>query len=800
MEYLLLVVIILQAVILRQEGRRFSELTSEIQELKRKTNLLLQKLQNAPSEKAQIKAKVEETKVDAHLPNVEAARVEVVPQKVEPVLAESVMANHDRQRLMKESTPVAKEEVTMKEDRRMGDKVLPDGNKKVEYKLKKKRVSKPINYEKYIGENLFGKIGILILVVGIGLFVKYAIDKDWINETMRTVLGFIAGAVLLVLAERFRKSYRTFSSLLAGGASAVFYLTVTIAFQSYQLFSQTAAFVILVGITMLMTALSVWYDRRELAIISLIGGFLAPFLVSHGEGNYLVLYTYLAILNLGMFGLSLYKKWAELPLISFAFTYFILLIYVCVEFVFNTATEETVVVAGHLFLFATLFYFIFLLPVLSILKNEKTKINRYLVFVVIGNSFIYLGLGKLFLSHMLLTFDFSGLLSLSIAVTNLMILLGLRKRREEFRLLVYTLTGLAVTFVSIAIPLMWEARLVTMAWAVEMVMLLWLYVKSGSRVYEKGAFVLMLLTALSFCYAFSVRTIYVLNPDTIFLNRIFATNLFVGLSIGAFALLMQRYREFFCKARLLKYHPWNAIMLVASVLLLYYTFVLEFSFHLSDPVNDRVIHLFTTVCLLGISYGFRKRFPIRNCPMLYIIGIGLTVLLYLYNVSVGRIAAPATVALCFALTWLTAVVAVLHLVYVSRLYYVDKGVQKVYTIYLNIIATVLWLSLIYLFLRQLGMPDEYNAGFSVALAIAGFVQMSLGMRLHQKVLRVISLFTFGIVLLKLVLVDMWAMPTVGKIIVFILLGAMLLVLSFLYQKLKNVLFGEAESEDDLTEK
>ncbi|HEY9551356.1 MAG TPA: DUF2339 domain-containing protein, partial [Prevotella sp.] len=46
-----------------------------------------------------------------------------------------------------------------------------------------------INYEKYIGENLFGKIGILVFIIGIGFFVKYAIDRNWINETLRTALG-----------------------------------------------------------------------------------------------------------------------------------------------------------------------------------------------------------------------------------------------------------------------------------------------------------------------------------------------------------------------------------------------------------------------------------------------------------------------------------------------------------------------------------------------------------------------------------------------------------------------------------
>lgn len=76
---------------------------------------------------------------------------------------------------------------------------------------------KKVDYEKYIGENLFGKIGILVLVVGMGLFVKYAIDKNWINEVFRTVLGFAVGGGLLFLSQRLKKTYRTFSSLLAGG-------------------------------------------------------------------------------------------------------------------------------------------------------------------------------------------------------------------------------------------------------------------------------------------------------------------------------------------------------------------------------------------------------------------------------------------------------------------------------------------------------------------------------------------------------------------------------------------------------
>ena len=227
---------------------------------------------------------------------------------------------------------------------------------------------KQVNYEKFIGENLFGKIGILVFVIGVGFFVKYAIDKDWINETLRTVLGFLTGSALLVVAERLQKSTAHSAPCLRVRLCR-FHLTVAIAFSFFiTFFPQTVAFIILIAITLFMSILSVLYDRRELAIISLVGGFLAPFLVSTGNGNYLVLFTYMSILNLGMFGLSIYKKWGELPVIAFIFTYVVMGIFLLTGF-----TTGSTHISVHLFIFATLFYFIFLLPILSILRIEAIE-------------------------------------------------------------------------------------------------------------------------------------------------------------------------------------------------------------------------------------------------------------------------------------------------------------------------------------------------------------------------------------------------------------------------------------------
>ena len=57
------------------------------------------------------------------------------------------------------------------------------------------------------------------------------------------------------------------------------YFTIAISFHQYHIFSQTAAFCIMVIITVLAVALAFAYDRIELAIIALVGGFATPFIL-----------------------------------------------------------------------------------------------------------------------------------------------------------------------------------------------------------------------------------------------------------------------------------------------------------------------------------------------------------------------------------------------------------------------------------------------------------------------------------------------------------------------------------------
>ena len=644
------------------------------------------------------------------------------------------------------------------------------------------------NFEKYIGENLFGKIGILIFIIGIGFFVKYAIDQNWINETARTLMGYAVGAGMLVLAERLHKRYHTFSSLLAGGAFGIYYLITAIAFHYYALFSHTIAFVILCVTTIFMSAVSVLYDRKELAVTALVGGFIAPFIISTDSSSIISLQIYITILNIGMFCLAMYKKWAILPMVSFAFTYIILWGTTALG---SFSDSESVTTYPTLFAFATLFYVIFLLPVVFILRTQYGENTRLgLLGIITANSFMYLIYGDFLLQHFEASSDTTAYLAFFIAAVNLAIHLYLRFRVEGQDTLRNLMLGLAVTFASMGIPILFSAANVLMVWAAESVLLLWLFTKEKNRIYELASAVLLLLTLGALAYYRTTDTFIHDTGDSLFFNGAFFVTTFVSIAYYVVAVIMQFNKELFSDTkRLIAYTPCNAIAYALGFSILFLAFRDNFHFHLEQPISEYASLLTANIMLLGGALILRKRFEISENKLAYEISLYLAGILF--AMTVWNYTAPEGLLL----RWLMALVTIAYMAYCMRGQLLVTSNQRKLHIEYSIISTLMWLTLTRLLLITFNEVN-FSTAFSLSLGIAAFILMCIGMRYHSKEIRIVSLAEFGIVIGKLILNDVWAMPALGKIIVFISLGAILLILSFLYQKLKDALFNEDEKEQE----
>ena len=598
---------------------------------------------------------------------------------------------------------------------------------------------KETNYEKFIGENLFGKIGILVFIIGIGFFVKYAIDQNWINETARTILGYAVGAGMLVLAERLHRRYHAFSSLLAGGAFGVFYLITAIAFHYYELFSQTVSFVILCATTVFMSVVSILYDRRELAVTALVGGFLAPFIVSTDSGSIITLQTYISILNVGMFCLAMYKKWGILPVVAFCFTYIILWMTTLTSGDLGTPVCYIILLA-----FATLFYLIFLLPVIFILRTQCSgNMRRAMLTVVTADSFLYLLYGNYVLEHCDTTFAKDGFIAFFIAVVNLAVYLYLRFRIAGQNTLRNFMLVLTITFVSIGIPMQFDTANLVMLWAAEAVLLLWLFTREKDRIFEVGAVV---------------------------------------------AIILQRNRELFSEdRRLIAYSPCNAVAYAVGFGILYVAFWDDFHIHVGSPVADYASLLSANVLLCVGAFVLRNRFGMDRYKVPYDVTVYLAA--GLYAAAVWNNASTEA----DLLRWIMTFVTIAYLAYVMRGLLLAMPDNRNQHTEFAIIATLVWITGTRLLMTPFH-EESFSTAFSLSLGLAAFILMCAGMRYHSKEVRIVSLAEFGIVLGKLIFNDVWTMSALGKIIVFISLGILLLTLSFLYQKLKDVLFNEDEVE------
>jgi len=179
------------------------------------------------------------------------------------------------------------------------------------------------NLEKFIGENLLSKIGIVVLVIGVAIGVKYAIEHQWITPLMRIVLGYMVGGGLLGFAFKLKKKYLNFSAVLLSGASAIMYFITYFAYGFYDLIPQIPTFGLMFVFTAFTVGAAINYNRQIIAHIGLVGAYAVPFLLSDGSGKIAVLLSYMAIINVGILVVSIKKYWKPLFYTSFGLTWLI---------------------------------------------------------------------------------------------------------------------------------------------------------------------------------------------------------------------------------------------------------------------------------------------------------------------------------------------------------------------------------------------------------------------------------------------------------------------------------------------
>lgn len=664
------------------------------------------------------------------------------------------------------------------------------------------------NLEQFIGEKLISIIGIAILVLGIFFTVKWAVDKNLISDTTKVLIGFGAGAALIAVAHKLSKNYRAFSSILAGGAIAVFYFSVYQSFQAYHLLPQTAAFVAMVFITLLAVALALIYNKIELAMIALIGGFLTPFFVSTGEGNFKILFSYMLILNVGMFLVAYYKKWSVLR-----FTAYILTVLIYGAWLYNEFSPSLNQQKPAL-LFATLFHLTFLASALVYTLRKNERFGTPEISLLLSNAMAYLVAG-LYIYHHIDKGYWNGLFVLGLAALYLGMVMMLYRKQGIDKNLLYLLIALVCSFVSLAGPIQLEGNSITLFWAAEGILLLYIGQKAQLNLLKHISVLVSVLCLISLGMDWQ-NNYYTVHPDAMrpVFNQAFLTSVVVAASFFLQIQWLNKENDTHWFWNRLPVSVWRIVLYSLCGLVIFLGIFFEVGYQAwvfsgveaaRTVLQGAWIFLFLAIAL---HWYIKQGKQLNMFWQWMLFALALVYVYYESNIKNLRHRALGEVmpSVYYHLHYLLPMAALLFCFVLLK--YIMKLKEKSSESF-KWLSWGLCIALIYIFSAEsihLWVYNAYERGFDwsdserkaikttwpIIWSVFSLLLMVSGMRRRIKLWRIISLSLFTGTIAKLFLYDISNVGQGGKIAAFIILGIILLLVSFLYQKIKGLFSDDDE--------
>jgi uncharacterized membrane protein len=311
------------------------------------------------------------------------------------------------------------------------------------------------SFEELIGKRWTTWIGAVALIIGVGLFVNVAVDRGWLGPASRTALAAAFGIGLIVVGER-RRAMRALSQGLVGAGVAILYVAAFAGFAHYELYGHGVGFVSLLGITAVGMALALRHDASPIAVLALIGGFLAPILISSGDDHRDALCIYLAVLDLGVLGIAFSKRWRILEVLALIGTWSLYSGW----YVLHGAASAPAPALGWLLVFHTIFV---ILPfVYHVRRRQPLDVARF----VAALSGAMVGFG--YSAHMLADEPHAlGVVALGLAASYLVMGILIRRLIPADARATFAFLTLVTGFVTLAGALLLTGHATTIAWAVE---------------------------------------------------------------------------------------------------------------------------------------------------------------------------------------------------------------------------------------------------------------------------------------------------------------------------------------------
>lgn len=385
--------------------------------------------------------------------------------------------------------------------------------------------------ESMIGRRWVGWVAVSLILFATAFFLKYAFDNRWIGEMGRVAVGIAFGIGMCAAGFKYhQRGWRIFSQILTAGGVVLLYVSTYAAFGYYRLVSQKVAFVYFAILIAEAAGLALLYNAPAIAIMALVGGFLTPLLLHSDQDQYRSLFAYIIALDLG--ALALLKHWRGLSSVAYFGTQ--LLFWLWYNERYHTQKR------GAVLLFQIAIFLIFLAAhlVRNVLRREQATVEDLVLLLI--NPFIFFATAYHLLNPT--HHDWMGVFAIAMGLLYAgLVKLLLDRGTNLDRVELLPMIGIALTFVTIAIPIQLRSNWITIAWAVEALAILWAGLEIRSlklRAFGGCLLGLALAKLLVWDTPYFHRAMF-----TPVVNRYFLSSLVVITALFAASVLYQKVNE-----------------------------------------------------------------------------------------------------------------------------------------------------------------------------------------------------------------------------------------------------------------
>ena len=373
-----------------------------------------------------------------------------------------------------------------------------------------------------LGGNTAVRIGLLVLFMGLAWLLRYASERYAPPVEFRYIGVAAAALVLLILGWMLRWKRPSFALLLQGGGIAVLYLTTFAALRLHALIPPQGAFAVMLSLTAAAVALALMQDAMGLACAAALGGFASPILISTGGGNHVALFSYFALLNTGIALIAWFKAWRVLNLIGFVGTFSIVGAFSIIgKFGLGAdldslaryyTPDKFLSTEPFLILFLLMFVLIGLFFARRKLMAQPETNGKFSISpwsetgadyldgtLAFGPPLVGFGLQCLIISHIEYGMAFSAL---ALGLFYMALAYCLRGR-PAIRMMTQVYLALGVVFGTLAIPLAFDARWTSAAWALEGAGVYWVGHMRRRSLAKVFALLLILVASILYLREFS---------------------------------------------------------------------------------------------------------------------------------------------------------------------------------------------------------------------------------------------------------------------------------------------------------